>query len=398
MLIPLRTDREAARRPVITEILIAINVLVFVASHAGPHFGWFEEGALWQWGWYMASQPEGMPGLPHWARLFSYQFLHDSQPWHIGFNMLFLWVFGSAVEDRFKRIGFLSFYLMGGAVAAILHGQSTAAPVIGASGSVAAVTGAFLALFPRSTIATLIFFYIRHVPAVWLIGLYFVIDFLRWTTGMFTAATMSVAHLAHIAGYVYGFGLAFTLLGLRIIPRKEMDVFFMFSQWRRRRAFRAVSQQSRGASWDAPIRTGHEQLAQHTPKPRAMTEREQAEAAERAAIAKLMADHDLAGAAQRYRQLLSRNVEAVLPEDRQLDIANQLAAEKHDRHAAIAYELLLKSYPKSPKADEVRLMLGMIYLRRLGNRERAKELLEAARPGLRDPKQTQFADLLLAEV
>jgi membrane associated rhomboid family serine protease len=392
MIIPLRTDHVVRRRPVITETLILLNVLIFLAGMAGPYFGWYGADAL-------ARAGSFKPYDFHWWGLISYQFLHGGFL-HILFNMLFLWVFGEAVEDRIGRIGFLGFYLIGGAMAGIAHGQvSPNSPVIGASGSVAAVTGAFLALFPRSRTRILLVFFIigiYHIPSLWLIGLYFAIDVVNQLMDLFSPAEAGIAYMAHIAGYLYGFLVAFVLLAFRIIKRQNMDVFYLLSQARRRAEFRAANQQVQGGLWDAPARGGVEPPARHA-APRELSTGEQEDAAERSEISRLIGNHDLAGAAARYRVLLSRNPNAILTEERQLDVANQLAADGDHRSAARAYELLLSAYPRSPKADEVRLMLGLLCVRHLGDRERGTELLTRARPGLRDDRHTALADRLLAE-
>ena len=155
MFIPLRTDRPPKRRPLVTEALIIINLVIYLCGAAGAFLGWFENpAALTDFGHFD-------PGAFKWWQLFTYQFLHDPHGiWHIAFNMLFLWVFGAAVEDRLGRIGFLGFYLTGGIVAALAHAMTDPSPVIGASGAIAGVTGAFLALFPRSRIQVLFIFFI----------------------------------------------------------------------------------------------------------------------------------------------------------------------------------------------------------------------------------------------
>ena len=156
MFIPLRTNRPPRRKPVVTEALIALNLAVYLLGAAGAYLSLFEG-------------PEALANFGHFDprnfkawQLLSYQFLHDPHGiWHIAFNMLFLWVFGCAVEDRLGRIGYLAFYLMAGAVAGLAQMVfAPQSPVIGASGSIAGVTGAFLALFPRSRIQVLLFFFI----------------------------------------------------------------------------------------------------------------------------------------------------------------------------------------------------------------------------------------------
>ena len=248
MLIPLRTDRPPKRRPVVTEALIIVNLIVYLIGAAGYFFDLFEHGDLAGFGHF---DPQNFRAW----QLVTYQFMHDPNGFgHIAFNMLFLWVFGAAVEDRLGRLGFIGFYLIAGIVAALAHSAITPSPVIGASGSIAGVTGAFLALFPRSRIKILFFFFligVYNIPALWFIGFYFVIDLLRQAGSFFGGGGSNVAYMAHLSGYVYGFGVGFALLALRILKREEFDVFYLFTQARRRAAFRAASQEGPAGMWSS---------------------------------------------------------------------------------------------------------------------------------------------------
>jgi membrane associated rhomboid family serine protease len=202
MFIPLRTDRPPKRRPLVTQSLILVNLAVYLVGAAGFYFDLFENPqALVDFGHFDPQE------FKAW-QLVSYQFLHDPHGiLHIAFNMLFLWVFGAAVEDRLGRVGFLGFYLTGGIVAALAHAMiKPSDPVIGASGSIAGVTGAFLALFPRSRIQVLIFFFIVGVisiPSLWFIGIYITVDVLRQLFDFLGRGGRNVAYMAHLAGYVY---------------------------------------------------------------------------------------------------------------------------------------------------------------------------------------------------
>jgi hypothetical protein len=317
--------------------------------------------------------------------------------------MLFLWIFGSAVEDRLGRGGFLGFYLIGGTVAGVAHMMVSNAPVIGASGSVAAVTGAFLALFPRSTIKVLLFFIligIFHIPALWFIGFFFIIDVLRQGMDFLGGTGSGVAYMAHIAGYVYGFSLAFLLLAMRIVKRQDVDIFFLFTQARRRAEFRAAQRNTKGAMWDQPARADTERDTRERKQKdeQTLSEQDHRLAEGRAEISRLMLEHDLEAAAERYAQLLVDEPRTVFDEQRQVDLANQLYATGKHETAAQAYELFLEAYPRTLKAAEVRLILGMLYAKRLGKPDRARELLEAAKAKLNDQKQADLAGRLLAEL
>jgi len=395
MLIPLRTNRTPKRRPLMTELLIVANLLVYLAGLVGEYGGAFDRQAVISFGHL------GRADFHVW-QLITYQFLHDpSALWHLAFNMLFLWVFGGAVEDRLGRASFLGFYLIGGAVAGIAHMMFQQAPVIGASGSIAGVTGAFLALFPRSRIQILFFFFIiglYSIPSLWFIGFYFVVDLLRQTGSLLGGHDGGVAYMAHIAGYLYGFALAFTLLAVGIVKREEFDVFYLFQQSRRRAAFREASRKQTGGLWESASADTGKQLARQARRPGPVKAVDERIVAARAEINRLIADHDLPAAAAGYRQLLEKVPDAVFSEPRQLDLANQLQAEQDYERAAKAYELLLKAYPSCSRAAEVRLILAVIYIRRLHRPQPARELIERARAMLADEAQKALADQLLSEL
>jgi len=396
MFIPLRTNRAPRRRPVVTEALIIINLVIFLAGLVAERTGTMGRDEV------IAIGHLSRQDFHVWA-LVTYQFLHDPYGvFHIAFNLLFLWVFGCAVEGRLGRASFLGFYLIGGAVAGIA--QITLDPhaaVIGASGAVAAVSGAFLALFPRSRVQVLVFFFfigVYSIPALWFIGIYIVIDVLRATSQMLGGGSGGIAFAAHLAGYLYGFALAFLLLATRIVAREEFDVFYLFKQYRRRAAFRAATGSKVGGAWESASADTGKQLAAQAHKEAAPDPQAAAHGAARAEISQLIADHDLPTAAAQYRSLLERDPDSTLSEDRQLDVANQLGAEGDDKHAATAYELYLKAYPLAGKAAEVRLILGLLYARRLAQPDRARELIEQARTRLHDAGQRALADQLLEEI
>jgi len=192
--------------------------------------------------------------------------------------------------------------------------------------------------------------------------------------------------------------VGFVLLGLKVIPREECDVFFLFKQWRRRAALRALNKGSGGAVWDARVADAGQRLKDRTTPPKELTADQQRHSEMRVEIHRLAAAHDLRSAAKQYRALLADDADAVLAEQRQLEVANQFAAEGDHASAAIAYELLLRHYPKTNSAGEVRLMLGVMYARQLHKPQRARELISAVRGSLRDDAQRRLADQLLSEL
>jgi membrane associated rhomboid family serine protease len=127
---------------------------------------------------------------------------------HIGGNMLFLWIFGNNIEDVAGPFKYLAFYLAAGIVATVTHlvvNPHSTVPVVGASGAIAGVMGAYLVLFPRVPIRTLFFFFliwIRDIEARWLLGFWFVSQF-------FVNPSSGVAWAAHVGGFVFGVAVGF---------------------------------------------------------------------------------------------------------------------------------------------------------------------------------------------
>lgn len=137
--------------------------------------------------------------------LVTYQFLHGG--WvHVIFNMLFLWVFGDNIEDAMGHARFLLFFLVCGAMGALVHGlidTTSPIPVIGASGSISGVLGAYLMLYPRARLLVLLFVFIPlRLPAVMVIGTFFAQDLLWAATN--SPAALGTAVWAHIGGFVTG--------------------------------------------------------------------------------------------------------------------------------------------------------------------------------------------------
>ena len=144
-------------------------------------------------------------------------FLHGGW-FHLGSNMLFLWIFGDNVEDRLGHGRYLLFYLLCGVLASLAHFcvyPDSPLPTVGASGAVACVMGAYLLLFPKARIRTLvvviIFIQIFHLPAWFLIGIWIITQMLSAVTELATAQIAGVAWFAHIGGFVAGILLLLAL-------------------------------------------------------------------------------------------------------------------------------------------------------------------------------------------
>jgi membrane associated rhomboid family serine protease len=165
---------------------------------------------------------------PGWATVITSMFMHGSIL-HIGFNMLFLWIFGNNVEDSMGPVRFLGFYIVGGLAALALQiavDPNSTAPTLGASGAIAAVLGGYLVLYPRARVLTLViiifFFTIVELPAVVLLLVWFALNALLpaiGEIGQVGTTAGGVAYFAHLGGFVFGL-LTIKLLATR---RKEFE-------------------------------------------------------------------------------------------------------------------------------------------------------------------------------
>jgi membrane associated rhomboid family serine protease len=202
--IPLRDVVPSRTTPYVTIGLIVVNALVFLyeMSLGEPDV---EEFIL-----YFGLVPAAFS----WVTVLTSMFLHGGFL-HFGGNMLFLWIFGDNVEDRMGHGRFVAFYLLCGAAAALAQtamSPDSVVPMVGASGAVAGVMGAYFVLYPHSRIVTLVplfvFFHVMEVPALVFLGLWFVLQFVSGV-GSIAAATGGepaggIAFWAHVAGFVAG--------------------------------------------------------------------------------------------------------------------------------------------------------------------------------------------------
>lgn len=231
-MIPLHDDVPAWRRPVVTYALIVLNVLVFLHELSlGPHLLAF----LQQWAviprglsleWPHLLQGQVRPAV--WLPVLTAMFLHGG--WlHLGGNMLFLWIFGDNVEDRLGRAGFLLFYLASGVAATVLQvclNPMTPVPTLGASGAIAGVLGAYVVLYPRAQVLTLLPLGLLtttfRVPAFLYLLIWFALQALQGVVSLGTARsdTGGVAWWAHVGGFVLGLAVGAVLrLARRPPPR-----------------------------------------------------------------------------------------------------------------------------------------------------------------------------------
>lgn len=209
-MLPIRDHEPSHRFPFVTVGIIALNVLVFFRELASENIETF----IGTWGLVPASVHLGNPVslLP----FVTSQFLHAGIA-HILFNMWYLWIFGDNIEDRFGRVRFLLFYLVAGVVAAVVQFfflVGSPIPMLGASGAVAGVLGAYWALYPHHRVDTLMpyfgFWSRATLPAGVVLLFWFVGQLFSGvgSVALGTAATGGVAFWAHIGGFVFGWFIA----------------------------------------------------------------------------------------------------------------------------------------------------------------------------------------------
>lgn len=203
-------DDDTSRRtvPLVTYVLIALNVLFFFVELSGGN------AFIGKWAFvpsrFLANPFGDLPTL------FTSMFMHAGWA-HLGGNMLYLWIFGDNVEDRFGSIQFTIFYLLCGLAATfaqLAFSLGSTVPNLGASGAIAGVLGAYILLFPQGKVRVLQGQRVIQVPALIVIGLWIVLQFFSGIGSIAnTADTGGVAYMAHIGGFIAGFVLTFVFRG-----------------------------------------------------------------------------------------------------------------------------------------------------------------------------------------
>ena len=230
-MLPIGDVNPTRRIPIVTYLLLTINIALFVYELS---LGVRLDDFIGAWGARSTEVTALLMGdisqlMSVLLKSLVSMFLHGG--WlHIGGNMLFLWIFGDNVEDNFGHLAYLVFYLLAGygaVLAQALLTPNSPVPAIGASGAISGVLAAYLLLYPGATVRALlfifIFFTIVRVPAWLMIILWFAIQLLNGLASLSTAATMTggVAYGAHIGGFVVGFVLAFVFRKPERRPRYE---------------------------------------------------------------------------------------------------------------------------------------------------------------------------------
>jgi membrane associated rhomboid family serine protease len=258
--IPIKDNIPTDRFPVVTFVLILINVVVYILAirHGGSLFSGPATPEIIKYGAIPhalthpgvhcaevapASNPQSSEmvcnnallavngiapqnPLPAWETVFTSMFMHASL-FHIAGNMLFLWIFGNNVEDSMGPLKFIFFYLLSGIAALALQvaiSPGSTAPTVGASGAIAGVLGGYILLYPRARVLTLViiifFVTVIELPATVMLGIWFAIQAIFGAIGLTnpTGGTGGVAYFAHVGGFAFG------LLTIRLLATKRKEV------------------------------------------------------------------------------------------------------------------------------------------------------------------------------
>ncbi len=262
-MIPLRDNQPTSTFPIVTVVLIVVNVLVFVAQMLSN--GMIDSsyamvpaevvsgrdlthviGQIGQNGGIrllqippdvhsISLQPNeiyyGPSPHPLWLTIFTSMFMHSG--WlHIGGNMLYLWIFGNNIEDALGKVRYVIFYFVCGVIAALAQIATNPAsliPTLGASGAIAGVLGAYLLLYPNARVLSIIpifgFGFIREISALWVLGLWIVLQLFQGFQGIGMERGGGVAYFAHIGGFFAGLVIIQLLGGKNLVVRQQRRAY-----------------------------------------------------------------------------------------------------------------------------------------------------------------------------
>ena len=237
-MIPLRDNQPTSSFPIITIILIAANVLAFVAQQSNQLItetltmvpAEITHGVDIRHALPILTDngpQQVIPVAPHplWITIFTSMFLHGSLL-HIGGNMLYLWIFGNNIEDALGKVRFTVFYFICGIAAAfaqILTAPSSTVPVLGASGAIAGVLGAYYLLYPNARVLSIVPFFLSfvvEVRAAVVLGLWFLLQVIQGFEGWGMQEGGGVAVWAHVGGFIAGVVLIMLFGGRNLTKRQ----------------------------------------------------------------------------------------------------------------------------------------------------------------------------------
>lgn len=235
-MIPLRDANPVRRTPVVTISIIVACIVAFAyrlgaesnAGETGIEDLFFRFGVVPSE--LIAAWRDGRNVVEETLAVFTSMFLHVNLPHLVG-NLIYLWIFGNNIEDRFGRLWYILFYFAGGTAAALAQvaiDPTSSVPMVGASGAISAVLGAYLVLFPGARILSLVFlgfFYqLIEVPALIVLGFWFVLQLIDGIGSLGLAgAEGGVAFFAHIGGFVAGVAVGLLVRGTSRARRQPSD-------------------------------------------------------------------------------------------------------------------------------------------------------------------------------
>ncbi|MBN2403543.1 MAG: rhomboid family intramembrane serine protease [Spirochaetes bacterium] len=208
MLIPYKDTNPTKKFSIITLFLIILNVAAFYFQAAGNfNFNFTEELALIPAEIITGKNLDTSQLINPYVTVITYMFLHGGLL-HLGFNMLFLWIFGNNIEDRMSAHGYIFFYLLTGAISGLafsIAAPEATIPLVGASGAISGILGAYLFMFPFARIHAFLFIFRIKMPAL----VFIVLWFISQISGILSTAAQSsnIAWMAHIAGFIAGIAL-----------------------------------------------------------------------------------------------------------------------------------------------------------------------------------------------
>jgi len=360
MLIPIGTDIEQRRQPIVTYWIIGLNLLIFALQWATSRSG--GNTATHEFVRFIAElEVDGQLSSSqfHVWSLVTYQFLHGG--WmHIIVNMLFLLPFGKAVEDRMGHLGFALFYLGCGAFGGLIHTLLYASPVIGASGSVCSVVAAFIVLAPKTKIRVLLIFFIigiYTVPSLLLVGFFVLLDTFSLLASVAGNTTTTTAWVVHLCGYLSGFAVTFIALSLGLIISTQFDLTQMIRQSYRRRSLQKVIDSPPVLQTNKKLKDDPDFLLSTS-------------------IAKEATSGDINIAVVQYLEAIAKKPSFKIDPRTLHMIGTTLIQANRIEEGVQVFEIYLLQYKHSKDRGEVALLLAAKYSRDLNNAKRASELLK----------------------
>lgn len=377
LLIPIKTDRPRIRPAYLTIALIVLMTLVQVLSRVmgtvdapvrigGETIVIAQERLVRDYGLWGSH--------PDFVTFFTHMFIHGDEL-HLAGNMLFLWIFGSLIEDTLRPWGLAALYLLGGILAAIAHlgmtlflGQDMDVPMVGASGAVAAVMGLFVLRFYRTRIEIFYWFFIRGtfwVASVWALAFWIGMEFL---SGLATASERGggVAHWAHVGGFLAGAAFA-PFLGSVQAARNEYitnDPETNVEYVRRSEQVAAAEKALKAEPGNATLMLRLAQCYRYA------GEYEHATMEYQRCVYRFAGRGQMEQAGHTFVEMMEYNDAAVLPPEILVKIAQHLET-THLSHAIGAYQHLCLRHVTRPEAEYALLRLGVIYGQTLRRPEEA---------------------------